>query len=89
MHRDMTPENIVVGEDGRARIMDFGLAKLMGQSTLLKTGTVAGTLPYMSPEQVKGEAVDHRSDEWARGAGLYERLTGRAPFVGHYAGAYL
>ncbi len=89
VHRDMKPENVMIGADGRARIMDFGLAKLIGQTTVLKTGTVAGTLFYMSPEQVKGEKLDGRSDVWSVGAMLYELLAGRPPHAGDYEAAVL
>jgi len=87
VHRDVKPENVIVGTDGRARIMDFGLAKVAGQKTTLKTGTVAGTLAYMSPEQLKGGKLDHRTDVWSLGAVLYELLTGKPPFSGEYEAA--
>ncbi len=89
VHRDIKPENVVVSPDGRARIMDFGLAKLTGQTTVLKSGTVAGTLPYMSPEQIRGSGLDHRTDIWSLGTILYELLTGRPPFTGEYEASVL
>jgi serine/threonine protein kinase/tetratricopeptide (TPR) repeat protein len=89
VHRDVKPENVMIGENGRARITDFGLAKLIGQTTVLKTGAVAGTLFYMSPEQVKGGTIDGRSDVWSLGAMLYELMAGRPPHAGEYEAAVL
>ncbi len=86
IHRDIKPENImVVREDSdrvRVRIMDFGLARGASESRITKTGTIAGTLSYMSPEQVAATAVDHRSDIYSLGTVLYESLTGEPPFSG-------
>ncbi len=86
IHRDIKPENIMVArEDGsrvRVRIMDFGLARGATESRITKTGTIAGTLSYMSPEQVAASGVDHRSDIYSLGTVLYEFLTGEPPFSG-------
>jgi len=84
VHRDVKPENIMIRKDGIAQIMDFGLAKLRaGRATrLTKQGSTVGTLGYMSPEQVQGLDVDHRSDIFSLGVVLYELFTGQMPFRG-------
>lgn len=82
VHRDIKPGNIMLKDAKRARIVDFGLAKLAGEARLTTKGTVVGTAHYMSPEQARGEEVDARADIWAVGVVLYEMLTGKAPFRG-------
>jgi serine/threonine-protein kinase len=80
VHRDIKPANIMLTDKGRARITDFGLAKLSGGADLTKASTIMGTVAYMSPEQAKGEAVDLRTDIWSLGAVLYEILSCKQPF---------
>ncbi|MCB0294023.1 MAG: serine/threonine protein kinase, partial [Calditrichaeota bacterium] len=65
VHRDVNPSNIIIQENGTVKIIDFGLTKLLSGERITETGTVKGTVNYMSPEQAKGAAVDHRTDIWA------------------------
>ena len=80
VHRDLKPENVMVGSDGQCRILDFGIAHLVGHSTLSGRERIVGTIPYMAPEQVRGEAADPRTDVYALGVVLFEMLAGRLPF---------
>ncbi|WP_373045591.1 serine/threonine-protein kinase [Vulgatibacter sp.] len=83
VHRDLKPGNILVDDDRRVRLMDFGLAKFLAEdNTVTATGKVVGTYRYMAPEQALGEPVDGRSDLYALGVVIYELLAGRPPFDG-------
>ena len=81
IHRDLKPGNLMLLPDGTVKILDFGLAKLL-EPSLTVSGTRVGTVAYMAPEQVRGGAVDPRTDLWALGVILYEMITGRRPFEG-------
>src|SRR5271163_4822043 len=96
IHRDLKPENLFVTTDGRVKILDFGVAKLQSRpedgrsvqelTTVTKGGSVIGTVAYMSPEQLRGRSVDHRSDLFSLGTILYEMLTGDRAFKGETEG---
>ncbi|MGP4087784.1 Stk1 family PASTA domain-containing Ser/Thr kinase [Streptomyces sp. KR55] len=84
VHRDIKPANVMLTRNGQVKVMDFGIARAMGDSgmTMTQTAAVIGTAQYLSPEQAKGEQVDARSDLYSTGCLLYELLTVRPPFIG-------
>ncbi|HET6462395.1 MAG TPA: serine/threonine-protein kinase, partial [Candidatus Krumholzibacteria bacterium] len=93
VHRDLKPANVMIAKDGHVKVLDFGLAKLTETpssreqavtqvSPLTTDGAIMGTVPYMSPEQLRGENVDHRSDIFSLGIMLYEMTAGTRPFTG-------
>jgi serine/threonine protein kinase len=88
IHRDIKPANIMVTVDGAIKVVDFGIARVADGSKT-QTGSVLGTLAYMSPQQIRGERADARSDIWSVGVVLYEFLTYRRPFVGENHGALM
>jgi len=83
VHRDVSPHNVLVGFSGEVKLSDFGIAKSLAHSTRTKTGTIRGKLSYASPEQLNGETVDHRTDQFAMGITLWELLAGRPLFDGN------
>jgi tetratricopeptide (TPR) repeat protein len=82
IHRDISPQNILISYDGEVKIVDFGIAKAAGQSSTTQHGSIKGKVAYMSPEQASGEKIDHRSDIFSAGILLYEMLTQKRMFTG-------
>jgi serine/threonine-protein kinase len=86
VHRDVSPQNILVGVDGVARVLDFGIAKALGRQQTTRNGELKGKLAYMAPEQLMGAGVTRRTDVFAAGIVLWELLTGRRLFGGEHEG---
>ncbi|NIP43532.1 MAG: protein kinase [candidate division Zixibacteria bacterium] len=87
VHRDIKPSNVIIDSENRPRIVDFGLATVSGEEKLTKTGSTLGTMGYMSPEQIEGKQVDHRSDLFSVGVIFYKMITGRMPFEAEHEAA--
>jgi formylglycine-generating enzyme required for sulfatase activity len=85
IHRDLKPANIMINRQGQPILMDFGVAKMLGETRFTSTGTVIGTALYMSPEQARGERPDERADIYSLGVTLFEMITGQPPFEGDSA----
>jgi len=85
IHRDLKPHNVIVDDEGRAKVTDFGIARAVGASDMTQTGSILGTAQYLPPQQAQGHAVSERSDLYSVGIILYEMLTARVPFDGESA----
>lgn len=83
VHRDIKPHNILITEDGRVKVTDFGIARAITSSTITNTGNVIGSVHYFSPEQARGGFVDEKSDIYSLGVTMYEMTSGRVPFSGN------
>ena len=82
VHRDVKPENVMITHHGTVKLMDFGIAKIQRITSMTQTGMFMGSPSYMSPEQVRGRDIDHRSDIYSMGVLFYELITGKLPFTG-------
>ncbi|MCF3136349.1 serine/threonine-protein kinase, partial [Streptomyces olivochromogenes] len=80
LHRDVKPGNVLIGQDGRVLLTDFGIAQIEGDTTITRTGEVVGSVDYLAPERVRGHDPGPSSDLWALGATLYTAVEGRSPF---------
>lgn len=89
VHRDIKSSNIFITNKGQVKVMDFGLARSAGMTQVTRTGITHGTVPFVSPEQARGEKVDHQTDIWSLGVVLYEMIAGRMPFRGSYSEAII
>jgi serine/threonine protein kinase/tetratricopeptide (TPR) repeat protein len=89
IHRDIKPGNIAITQDGTAKILDFGVATLVGAARITQDDSTSGTAAYMSPEQARGGPVDHRTDIWSLGVVMFEMLTGEPPFPGEHPQAVI